>query len=440
MALVFLMIGIVVLAFGVVGWLLYSVRAEEAKAAAEKNIVPITNFNEMTPRSPIGVEVFPSVSETLVEAPAAPEDASGVETPKPLEEIKTGEEVPKVAEIVLNSVEEQSKEEVVSDNILQLKEEIKLIREKAVVQARNALEVINKLREDYDKLSMEKNRLLADGRAAQDKDQQIIHLSAENNALKERADTVTREIAASHEDADVVRMELRRQLDQTQALVLKLEAEKAEQERLVGLAADDREKAVARVREEYQKQLDEFYKEIEVLRRESDASKASDRELGQDVSRENSQKDNDLSTLQKAVDILRDEKESISSRMRELEAVNAIQAEKNVFLQYELTKSRAQAAGLERVCENSKKQVEALSRQVEEARFDNRQLKRNSDVLETGLMEFKRLNAELVKREKLSQFEVEKNQNQIEDLEKIYSGFRSRLQKTGLREEDLAGN
>jgi len=43
----------------------------------------------------------------------------------------------------------------------------------------------------------------------------------------------------------------------------------------------------------------------------------------------------------------------MTGKVRELEMVAAIQAEKNEYLQYELTKSRAQVVGLERVCENA---------------------------------------------------------------------------------------
>ena len=51
------------------------------------------------------------------------------------------------------------------------------------------------------------------------------------------------------------------------------------------------------------------------------------------------------------VDALKRQADELSGRVRELEMTKAIQAEKNEYLQYELTKSRAQVIGLERVCE-----------------------------------------------------------------------------------------
>jgi hypothetical protein len=111
--------------------------------------------------------------------------------------------------------------------------------------------------------------------------------------------------------------------------------------------------------------------------------------------------------------------------------------ENNKFLQYELTKSRAQAAGLERICENSRKQFEEIARGIREVETDNQVLKSQTHILEQSLVDFKKLNAELLKREKLTQFEIEKNLDQIRNLEGIYGVFRSRLERLGISEEDL---
>jgi chromosome segregation ATPase len=131
------------------------------------------------------------------------------------------------------------------------------------------------------------------------------------------------------------------------------------------------------------------------------------------------------------------EGEILRQHVTELEKLNSALEENNKFLQYELTKSRAQAAGLERICENSRKQFEEIARGIREVETNNQALKSQTHVLEQSLVDFKKLNAELLKREKLTQFEIEKNLDQIRDLEDIYGVFRSRLERLGISEEDL---
>ena len=51
-------------------------------------------------------------------------------------------------------------------------------------------------------------------------------------------------------------------------------------------------------------------------------------------------------------------------RRGDLEQANGSLQEKNKFLQYELTKSRAQASGFERICEGSKKRLEDMANDI----------------------------------------------------------------------------
>ena len=90
---------------------------------------------------------------------------------------------------------------------------------------------------------------------------------------------------------------------------------------------------VQQAKAEYQRQLENVYRQIEELR-------AENTQLRRQVVSDDE------------VDGVRRSAEEFASRVRELEMVNGIQAEKNEYLQYELIKSRAQVVGLERVCEN----------------------------------------------------------------------------------------
>lgn len=144
-----------------------------------------------------------------------------------------------------------------------------------------------------------------------------------------------------------------------------------------------------------------------------------------------------IPALQKELQEVLSSKEGMESRIGGLERALSEQEEKASALQYELTKSRAQAAGLERVCANSNRQVEDLSRQIRDINIDNDELRRRAGFLGRSMDDFKRLNMELLKREKLSRFEEEKNREQVREIERIYDGVLARLSAAGLKEEDL---
>ncbi len=93
------------------------------------------------------------------------------------------------------------------------------------------------------------------------------------------------------------------------------------------------QKLLQTAKEEYQQQLEGFYQQIEQLRTDNDRL-LQQAEAGA------------------AADSLKKEVDELASRVRELETENGILMEKNKYFQYELTKSRAQVVGLERLCEN----------------------------------------------------------------------------------------
>lgn len=144
-----------------------------------------------------------------------------------------------------------------------------------------------------------------------------------------------------------------------------------------------------------------------------------------------------IPALEKDLQELLSGKEAMESRIGGLERALSEQEQKASVLQYELTKSRAQAAGLERVCANSNRQIEDLSRQIRDINTDNDELRRRAGFLGRSMDDFKRLNMELLKREKLSRFEEEKNREQVREIERIYDGVLARLNAAGLKEEDL---
>jgi chromosome segregation ATPase len=143
----------------------------------------------------------------------------------------------------------------------------------------------------------------------------VDHWRAESAALKERLDESSAEIARLNQVIAGMQEQARSGKDQADA--------QAAAQQLVDAA-----------KQEYQEQMTNFYAQIEQLR-------AENAQLQQQASDEAQ-----ASSLRRALD-------EFTARVRELEASGALIMEKNEYLQYELTKSRAEVAGLERLCENA---------------------------------------------------------------------------------------
>jgi hypothetical protein len=401
MLLIYFMVAILMMAFLLFGVLLFYVKKEEKKNS-DDSAQPIIDLEEVlrsaqprqskTGGSPMAVEAGSLVRiEELPDVPKVKEDPA-FSSGAPLEQEKFPASFYEGAPALVDLSQDQP-----------VAEEIGLLRQKMALQERDSAERINSLILEKEKLSAENAMLLAEGKAVSGKELEFSHLKAENSALKAELDSCKNDLAASVKELESARSEFAGQM-----ACLKPPAKALMPEKMAPLP-------------------------------EGDGGQVGtvDMSPGQPLLMASEE---EASVLQKAMDILRAQKEGLALRVRELESLLAAQSEKNSFLQYELTKSRVQAAGLDRVCENSKQQLESLSRQVQDASFDRRELNKYSALLMNGLAEFKRLNAEFVRREDLSQFEVQKNRDEISDLERIYSGFLSRLEASGFKEEDLAAD
>lgn len=269
MGTIILLVFIVVAASVVIWRMFYSLRQEMIRAE-EVSAVPVVALQPVVKEEQAKVEVQTPVKtkgrgldDIPWRTPSADQKVEPLIVSEPVVSIPKDEIVP-----VSAMVEDQKV--IYEKQIFQLKEEVRTTREKSVEQAKNALDVINKLRESNDRISAENEQLkMKKWQADQD---ETDHLKAENAALRDEV---------VHRDA----------------LLL---------EEVAGLR---------RVNEE----------------------------------------------LKSANDIYMSEKESVGdvrSRMVFLETDNARLREKNEFLQYELTKVKAQSAGLQRVCDNFRKRIE----------------------------------------------------------------------------------
>ncbi len=98
-------------------------------------------------------------------------------------------------------------------------------------------------------------------------------------------------------------------------------------------------------------------------------------------------------------------------------------------LKYELIKARAQSSGLERVSFNYKNQLEDFLKKVNAVQVNNDHLSQVKNRLEGMVQEIKLQNEELVKKDRLAQFELEKNRSRLVSLERAYEDFKARSQQ-----------
>jgi hypothetical protein len=126
---------------------------------------------------------------------------------------------------------------------------------------------------------------------------------------------------------------------------------------------------------------------------------------------------------------LRQKYEDLDRTHQKLRELNTHLMEKNDLLQYEMIKARAQSSGLERVSFNYKNQLEDFLKKVNAAQVTNEQLSQVKNRLEDTVTQVKLQNEELVKKDQLAQFELEKNHSRLANLEREYEDLKARTQK-----------
>ena len=101
--------------------------------------------------------------------------------------------------------------------------------------------------------------------------------------------------------------------------------------------------------------------------------------------------------------------------------------EKEQILQYELTKSRAQALGLERISEDFKSEMDRFRGENLQLRNQTRDLARQFEIAEAKARVLETTNQEISQREKKSQNELAKNRERLSAVEKSYADFKLKI-------------
>ena len=158
--------------------------------------------------------------------------------------------------------------------------------------------------------------------------------------------------------------------------------------------------------------------------------------------------ENDLSSkkkaeedLQKATTVqnLESEKEALlkakneaETQLQKIQETHVIFQKKEEMLHYEVTKSRAQAFGLEKLCEDFKSKIEMHLQEIRNLKEENHSFHQLYEETLKDLEAMKASYEELSKKEQLSHSELERNRAQLLDLEKVYSDFRAKLENVAL--------
>ncbi len=127
--------------------------------------------------------------------------------------------------------------------------------------------------------------------------------------------------------------------------------------------------------------------------------------------------------------VLRLEIEDLKAANQKLLAMVDALKEKNEALQYALIKSRAQSSGLERVSFNYKNQLEDFLKKVNALQQDQAQLSQVNNRMEGLIQQVQNQNEDLVKKDQLSQFELEKNRSRLASLERECEDLKSRIKQ-----------
>ncbi len=301
---------ILVAMFGILGLISFSLKQESVRSK-ELSAVPVVNVNVLAQKVQAKVEV-PSPIKTADRGlddipwrtPSLAEKNVSSDAPEKMIAAKQVEIEPVKAVII-------DEKKLFEDQIFQLKEDVRLTREKAVEQARNALDVISKLRESNDRISAENEQLKA--YKPQSDEGEVSHLKAENAALK---------------------IEISRHEEERSKLLQDKESLRSDFDRKIQQASE----SVSFAEIEYKKSLSVLSEDIASLRHVNE----------------------ELRAVQGAPLKEADNVGEVRARISLLETDNARLKEKNEFLQYELTKIKAQSAGLQRVCDNFRKKEEEL--------------------------------------------------------------------------------
>jgi len=179
--------------------------------------------------------------------------------------------------------------------------------------------------------------------------------------------------------------------------------------------------------EVYKKRAKELEDELRAVTLKADGQSDEARQMIETLTKENESLKNQLEPTNAKVRLLEEEISRANATVSKRPEPDEALRHELESLKYELIKARAQSSGLERVSFNYKNQLEDFLKKVNVAQVSNDHLSQVKNQLEGMVQEVKSQNEELVKKDQLAQFELEKNRSRLVSLERQYEELKTRL-------------
>ena len=264
----------------------------------------------------------------------------------------------------------------------ELEDELAEISQRAERQLDGAKHLIETLTEENEALKNQQARMEEAQQKLNELEGETSNLKTENINLQSQLETTTAQVRLLEEQMTAVKLQMGEEISRANATVSELNREK---EALV--SAPRAEPATDQA----------VLQELETLRAEQIQLKQKNEEIGHKY-------------------------EELVKKQEKLE-------KDNEQLQYEMVKARAQSSGLERVSLNYKNQLEDFLKKVSLAEASNDHLSQAKNRLEGMVEEIKLQNEELIKKDQLNQFELEKNRSRLLTIEREYEDLKARVQQ-----------
>ena len=364
----FIILGIVVLVTVIVLAALFFMLSKEGQKVQEE-AVPVTNIDQL--KKDLSTQLFEPNTNKVVERDSEiiPVYQAAVSLPK--EEIQISDDI---------IIQDPPKEDPYKKRANELEDELRDILKKADGQSVQAQGMIDALRKENESLKNQQASLQQAQTKLEELQGEAEVLKTENISLQTQLGSTHAKIHLLEEELAAVKIQMGEEIAQANETVDQLNQEK---EALLALPKPEPDKE---------------------LRQELDTLKSEYNDLNQKIA--------DLERTQE--------------KLREL---NSHLMEKNDLLQYELIKARAQSSGLERVSFNYKHQLEDFFNKMKSIQVSHDQLSQVKNRLEGVVQEVQSQNEELVKKDQLTQFELERNRSRLVNLQKEYEELKARVQQ-----------
>jgi len=407
----FIILGVVVLmTFGVLG-VLFFMLGKEGQRKEEERAVPVTDMAQL--KKELSNQLF-EPNEKVVEQGS---EIIPVFQPKvglPTQESKIFEDV-KVSIEAKPSLED----EAYKRRAQQLEDELLAISKKADGQSDEARQLIENLTKENESLKSQKEDLQQAQQKLAALQGEAADLKTENIGLQTQLETTNTRVRLLEEEMAAVKIQMGEEITNANARVAELNLEKAailsappaepEPDQALHQELEDLKLEHIQLKQKY----DELQR-IHLAAPKVESDGASHEEL---------------EALKVEQAELKHKCEDLEKKQQELNESNAQLLEKNELLQYELIKARAQSSGLERVSFNYKNQLEDFFKKVNAVQVTNDHLAQVKNRLEGMVEEVKLQNEELAQKDRLAQFELEKNRSRLVSLEREYEELKARLQQ-----------